>query len=77
MESTVTRSRDEHLAWCKKRALEYLDLGDVANAVASMGSDLRQHEELKGIGDKMAPLGLLYAINNDVEGARRWIVGFR
>jgi hypothetical protein len=35
--------RDEHLAWCKKRALEYWRAGDLANAVASMGSDLDKH----------------------------------
>jgi hypothetical protein len=26
---------DEHLAWCKQRALEYVDAGDLTNAVAS------------------------------------------
>ncbi len=36
-------SRSEHLAWCKKRALEYCDLGDVNQAFASMGSDLGKH----------------------------------
>lgn len=36
----------EHLAWAKQRALEYLDAGDVTNAVASWTSDLRKHEQL-------------------------------
>ncbi|MCU1679233.1 MAG: hypothetical protein JWM93_3991 [Frankiales bacterium] len=35
-----------HLAWAKQRALEYLDAGDVPNAVASWMSDLRKHEQL-------------------------------
>lgn len=38
-------SRSEHLAWCKKRALEYCDIGDVNQAYASMASDLGKHPE--------------------------------
>lgn len=69
--------RDEHLAQCKKRALEYLDRGDVKNAIASIGSDLSKHEDFKGIVDKLMPLGLFIAINNDEREARRFIEGFR
>jgi len=38
-------NRTEHLQWAKDRALVYADRGDVANAVASMCSDLRKHPE--------------------------------
>ena len=41
------RTREEHLAWAKERALEYWRQGDLGNAVASMGSDLDKHPELK------------------------------
>jgi hypothetical protein len=41
-------NRAEHLAWCKERALEYADMGDVANAMASLGSDLSKHPETRG-----------------------------
>lgn len=27
-------TRDEHLAWCKERALRYADRGELADAVA-------------------------------------------
>ena len=27
--SANMRTRDEHLSWCKRRALEYLDIGDL------------------------------------------------
>ena len=37
--------RAEHLQWCKDRALEYCDHGDINQAWASMASDLRKHEE--------------------------------
>lgn len=38
-------TRAEHLAWCKQRALEYVDRGDTTNAWASMASDLSKHPE--------------------------------
>lgn len=38
-------TRQEHLEWCKQRALEYCDLGDVNQAFASMGSDLGKHPQ--------------------------------
>ena len=38
-------NRQEHLEWCKKRALEYVDVGDTGQAIASMLSDLRKHPE--------------------------------
>lgn len=41
----MPETRAEHLAWCKDRALEYADRGDMANAVASLLSDLRKHPE--------------------------------
>ena len=37
--------RSEHLAWCKTRALQYVDAGDTKNAFASMTSDLTKHPE--------------------------------
>lgn len=38
-------SRAEHLAWCKARAMAYVDAGDFTQAFASMCSDLRKHPE--------------------------------
>jgi hypothetical protein len=37
--------RATHLAWCKKRALEYVEAGDVPQALASLFSDLGKHKE--------------------------------
>jgi hypothetical protein len=37
--------RSEHLAWCKIRALQYVDAGDTMNAYSSMTSDLTKHPE--------------------------------
>ena len=70
-------TRLEHLEFCKKRALEYLDRGDVQNAIASMMSDLSKHDETKGVVSAMAPIGMAAVMNNDIEEARRFIEGFR
>lgn len=70
------RTREEHLAWAKQRALEYLDAGDLANAVASMGSDLDKHPEL-GCNPYLIQLAMLHIISGDAREVRRWIECFR
>jgi hypothetical protein len=70
-------TREEHIAECKRRAIEYLDEGDVLNGITSMLSDLNKHQETREIGEKMTMLGMLYLTNNDLPGARRFVEGFR
>ena len=70
-------TRIEHLEWCKKRALEYLDRGDVMNAVTSMLSDLNKHDETKlDEGGGLTMLGMNAIMSGDVQFARRFIEGF-
>lgn len=38
-------TRQEHLEWCKQRAIEYVETGDTQNAFASFQSDMRKHDE--------------------------------
>jgi hypothetical protein len=67
-------TRDEHLAWCKKRALEYLP-GNPVEAMGSMMSDLKKHPELEHHpGLMIAPM--FYGAHSDPQAVRRWIVGF-
>lgn len=71
------RDRDEHLAWCKCRALEILDGGDIAGACASMLSDLRKwsaplYEETTLTF--LAADGMLF--RKTLEQMRNWIEGF-
>jgi hypothetical protein len=40
-------TRQEHMEWCKKRALKYVEMDDLNNALISMMSDLTKHEETK------------------------------
>lgn len=65
-------SRAEHLAWCKQRALEYADRGDIAGALASMGSDLRKHPDL----ERSADLVMLGMFENTPAKMRHFIEGF-
>ena len=70
-------TRNEHMIWCKKRALEYVESGDIAGGYASMLSDLKKHPETAdhiGIG-----LGLMLMMNGKLSTAREmktFIEGF-
>lgn len=72
-------TRAEHLAWCKARALEYVDAGDLEQAFASMISDLGKHPRTassQGIGSM---LGMGLKINGHLNTAalmRDFIEGF-
>ncbi len=68
-------TRAEHMKWCKERALAELDRGDLGAAVASMGSDLGKHDETESL-TKLTMIGLMEAMNGNVDGVRRWITGF-
>ncbi len=73
-------TRQEHLEWCKKRAHEYVNKGDLLNGVTSMMSDLGKHPELaKSAGGALGMLGLLamqQAQSGDRDGVVRYIDGF-
>ena len=71
-------NREEHIAWCKQRALEELDRGDLTNAIASMLSDLRKHPETENhIGGTLgAGLLLVPGWAKNSQEVRKWIEGF-
>ena len=71
-------TRAEHLAWCKQRALEYVDRGDLKNALASMGSDMRKHPETdtQAATVLLGMEGLRCVMAGDTGGMRRLIEGF-
>ena len=70
-------TREQHMAWCKKRALEYVDVGDLANAAASMASDLRKHPETENHSAIQLGMGLLMIGQlSTVEAMREFIEGF-
>jgi hypothetical protein len=70
-------TREEHLAWCKQRALEYVDRGELLNAVTSMLNDLGKHPETALTPPFLTLAGAMSARNGDVWGVRHWIEGFQ
>lgn len=70
-------TRAEHLAWCKQRALEYLDEGDLQSAFVSMLSDMRKHEETAAVMQgPLSMIGMMAIQSGDTEEMRRFIEGF-
>jgi hypothetical protein len=73
-------TRNEHLAWAKQRALEYVDRRELANAIASMISDLGKHPETANsvtIGAAIAPFDCTNpGDSRHVYRVRNWIEGF-
>jgi hypothetical protein len=70
-------NRQEHLEWCKRRALEYCDRGDLSQAFASMGSDLGKHEETKNhSGIQLGAMMLFGGFLDTPEKMRDFINGF-
>lgn len=68
-------TREEHLAWCKKRALAYLPASP-QDAVASMLSDMSKHPELEATAKgPLAEIGLMMLMSN-VGDIRSYITGF-
>ena len=75
--ATERESRAEHLAWCKRRALEYCDSGDTKTAFSSMASDLSKHPETEG--HPAITLGMMELMSgrlNSPAAMRRFIEGF-
>ena len=70
-------NRAEHLAWSKERALQYVEMGDIPQASASMGSDLRKHPELADHGGLMLMMmELLAGTIKTPDQMRQCIEGF-
>jgi len=69
--------RQEHIEWCKSRALKYVDSGDLQDAFASMASDLRKHPETeKHIGIELGMLQLMAGRLSTPDAMRHFINGF-
>lgn len=68
-------SRKDHVANCKVRALEYLERGDLQNAVTCMLSDMEKHPQCS-VNPHLALLGMMEVSKNNASAVRRWIEGF-
>jgi hypothetical protein len=69
-------TREEHLAFCKRRALEYLP-NDVSGALASMISDLGKHEDTaRHAGIRLTLMLMIGGHLETAEQVKRHIEGF-
>jgi hypothetical protein len=70
-------TREEHLKWCKERALEICDQGDVDGAWGSFLSDMRKHPETENHTALTVGMMLLAGGHNKTpDEMRRFIEGF-
>lgn len=70
-------TRTEHVEWCKLRALEYVDSGDLKDAYASMCSDLTKHPETETHSAMSLGMALMMGGHLDTEHEmRKFIEGF-
>jgi len=69
-------NRQEHLQWCKDRALEYVEAGDNQQAMSSMISDLRKHAETESSAQIAFPLGMIAMQSGSDNEMRKFINGF-
>lgn len=76
-------TREQHLKWCKDRAMEYVRAGDFDQAFASMMSDLSKHDDTRPSVQIGFMLGSVEVSNAKKNGAhagkeimRRFIEGF-
>lgn len=73
----MLRTREEHMQWCKDRALEYVNIGDLRQGFMSMTSDLRKHPETENHSAIELGFMLLMSNNLNTEAAMRdFIEGF-
>jgi len=77
MPKIETETREQFLGWAKKRAIEYVDRGDLIGAVASLCSDLRKRDDCYGPGVAGALAFGVFEIDRGPLAIRRWIEGFQ
>ncbi len=72
------QTREEHLKWCKQRAMQYVERGDYSSAVTSMLSDLGKHQDTEASASGvLAQLGMMELMRGPTrERITRYIDGF-
>jgi hypothetical protein len=71
------KTREEHLAWCKQRALEYIDRGQITEGLISMMRDMGKHPETASPAlDQMTAGLMVIGALSTLEEARKHINGY-
>ncbi len=69
--------RNEHLQWCRDRAIKHVNAGDINQAFASFSSDMSKHS--KTAGHPALELGTMLLFGGHlgtVAEMKQWILGF-
>lgn len=72
-------NKQEHLDWCKQRALEFVEAGDNQQALASMITDLGKHPDTLQLSGTAIFMGGQLYIGGHLSTAKEmtdWINGF-
>ena len=69
--------RNEHLQWCKDRAMEYINRGELQTGFALFSSDMNKHPETSNHSALKLGVMLFFSghLNTDAE-MKKWILGF-
>lgn len=74
------KTKAQHLAWCKERALEYVEKDSVSEAMASFASDMGKHPETQEVFATMMVLSMAALMQDTTQGGtdntRSFIEGF-
>ena len=70
-------NRSDHLEFCKERAIEYVDNGDLTNAFSSFMSDMGKHPETSN--HLALEMGMTLLLSGNLDTPKQmedWIKGF-
>jgi len=69
-------NRNEHLAWCKKHAIAYVDAGDLSRAFMLMISGIRKYPDT--YNETVAQIGMTIMMGGHLtkDEMRKFIEGF-
>lgn len=71
-------TREQYVQWCKDRAMEYVERGDLLEGVTSMMSDMdkRDDTKLKGALGALGIHAAMQAQQGNRDMVERFILGF-
>lgn len=73
----MSKTRQEHVEWCKQRANQYIDAGDITNAYSSIASDLQGHPETANhVGIQLGMMEMMAGRLGTLDEMRKFIDGF-
>lgn len=71
-------TRADHLQWCKDRAIQYINAGELSQAFASMSSDITKHPETEHhiSTNELGMMQLMGGLLSTPDKMREWILGY-